>query len=100
MAQADQHSTPIPDLDDATLRYLVEDLGYEKYPALCEMRERIWDGQLRLTRQRHVDGKPYSSTDGTPYNPEPVNPSFFRSNLILDFDHRHGPGGGDFAIRV
>jgi hypothetical protein len=88
MAEAAEQHIPIKDLDDV-LRYLTEELGYEKYAALCEMRERIWDGQLRLTRQRHVDGKPYSPTDGTPYNPEPVNPSFFRSNLILDFDHRH-----------
>jgi hypothetical protein len=76
------------DLDDV-LRYLTEELGYEKYAALCEMRERIWDGQLRMMRQRHVDGKPYSPTDGTSYDPEPVKPSFVRSNLILDFDHRH-----------
>jgi hypothetical protein len=88
MAQAGDHPTPIKDLD-ALLRYLTEELGYEKYAALCEMQERIWDGQLRLTRQRHVDGKPYSPTDGKPYNPEPVDSSFFRSKLILDFDHRH-----------
>jgi hypothetical protein len=75
-------------LDDV-LRYFTEELGFEKYAALCEMRERIWDGQLRLTRQRHVDGKPYSPTDGKPYNPEPVDPIFFRSKLILDFDPRH-----------
>jgi hypothetical protein len=88
MAQAGDHPTPIKDLDDL-LRYLTEELVYEKYAALCELQERIWDGQLRLTRQRHVDGKPYSPTDGKPYNPEPVDPSFFRSKLILDFDHRH-----------
>jgi hypothetical protein len=76
------------DLDDV-LRYLTEELGYEKYAALCEMQERIWDGQLRLTRQRHVLGKPYNPTDGKPYNREPVDPAFFRNKLILDFDHRH-----------
>jgi hypothetical protein len=88
MAEAAEHIPRERTLDDL-LRYLTEDLGYEKYAALCEMQERIWDGQLRLTRQRHVDGKPYSPTDGKPYNPEPVDPSFFRSKLILDFDHRH-----------
>jgi len=54
----------IKDLD-GTLRYLTEELGSEKYAALYEMQERIWDGQLRLTRQRHVLGKPYSPTDGS-----------------------------------
>jgi hypothetical protein len=87
MAQAIASIQPIKDLDDAH-HYLVEELGYEKYPALWEMEACIWDGQLRLTRQRHVDGKPYSPTDGKLYNPEPVNPSFFRSNLKLEFD-RH-----------
>jgi len=88
MAEAVNQHTPIKDLD-ALLPYLTEELGYEKYDALWEMQERIWDGQLRLTRQRHVDGKPCSPTDGKSYNPEPVDPSFFRSKLILDFDHRH-----------
>jgi hypothetical protein len=84
-AQAANQLTRIDNLDDL-LRYLTEDLGYEKYPALWEMRERIWDGQLRLTRQRHVEGKPYSPTDGKPYNREPVDPSFARSKLTLEFD--------------
>jgi hypothetical protein len=75
----------IKDLDGA-LRYLVEELGYEKYPALWEIEARIWDGQLRLTRQRHVDGKPYSPSHGTLYNQEPVKPAFFRSKLALQFD--------------
>jgi len=88
MAQAKTDPTRIDDLDDL-LSYLTKELGYEKYAALCEMQERIWDGKLRLTRQRHVLGKPYSPTDGKPYNPEPVDPIFFRSKLILDFDHRH-----------
>ena len=87
MAQATQ-LTPIKDLDGA-LRYLVDELGYEKYPALWEMEARIWDSQLRLTRQRHVDGLPYSPSHyGKPYNQEPVDPSFFRSKLTLEFD-RH-----------
>jgi hypothetical protein len=88
MAQVADQLTPIKDLDGA-FRYLTEELGYDRYAALCEMSERIWGGQLRLTRQRYVLGKPYSPTDGKPYNPEPVDPSFFRSKLTLDFDHRH-----------
>jgi hypothetical protein len=92
--RADDQHTSIDDLDGA-LRYLTEELGYENYPALWEMSERIWNGQLRLTRQIHVDGKSYFPWDhptmhGTPKpcNQEPVDPSFFRSNLILEFD-RH-----------
>jgi hypothetical protein len=85
MAQAANQLTRIDDLNDL-LRYLTEELGYEKYPALWEMQERFWDGQLLLTRQRHVEGKPYSPTDGKPYNREPVNPSFARSKLTLEFD--------------
>jgi hypothetical protein len=82
----------IQDLD-GVLRYLVEELDYEKYAALWEMEARIWDEHLRLTRQRHIDGKPYLPWDhptihGTtkPCNQEPVKPAFFRSNLTLEFD--------------
>jgi hypothetical protein len=53
----------IKDLD-GTLRYLTEELG-SNTPRSMRCRKRIWDGQLRLTRQRHVLGKPYSPTDGS-----------------------------------
>jgi hypothetical protein len=83
---AESQHTPIKDLDDA-LRYLVEELGYQDYAALWDMEARIWDGKLRLTRQRLVDGLPYSPSHyGKPYNQEPVNPAFFCNNLTLGFD--------------
>jgi hypothetical protein len=88
VAEALASIQPIKDLDDA-LRYLVEELGYEEYPALWEMEARIWDGKLRLMRQKLVDDLPYSPSHyGMPYNVEPVDPSFFCSKLTLRFD-RH-----------
>src|SRR6516164_6421457 len=86
MAQAGDHPTPINDLDDL-LRYPTEERGYEKYPALWEMWERASNGELRLMRQRHVDGLPYSPSHyGMPYSIEPVKPSFIRGNLNCEFD--------------
>lgn len=87
MAEAANQRTPIEWSLDDLLRYLTEELGYEKYAALCEMRERLSTGELPLTRQRHVNGKPYSPTDGKPYNRGVVEPPFFRSNYTLDLDH-------------
>ena len=95
-------------LDDL-LRYLTKELGYEEYAALCEMWERLSTGELPLTRQRHVNGKPYSPTDGKPYNRDAVKPSLFRSNYTLDLDHlrdqvrvvsRLGFDWWDFCYRV
>ena len=90
MAQAaDQHipSSIERSLDDY-LAQLIATLGCAKYPALWEMWERIATRRLLFIRQRLVNGKPYMPPDGKPYNPEVVNPSYFRSNYTFDFD-RH-----------
>ena len=57
-AQAANQLTRIDNLDDL-LRYLTEDLGYEKYPALWKMEECLWAGQFSpVKRQLYLDGKP------------------------------------------
>jgi hypothetical protein len=59
MAESADHPTPIKDLDDL-LRYLTEELGYEKYDALWEMEQKYLDGQLRLEKQDLIrDDEPY-----------------------------------------
>jgi len=84
MAQAADQRTP-KTLDDAA-RFLIEERGYEKNPALCwEILEQIWAGRIKLRRhwkKYDLNGNPQE--DGA----EVVNRAVFRSRN-LDFD-RHG----------
>jgi len=79
-------------LDDYVAN-LIAKLGWERYPALWEMWDRIANRLLLFFRQRLVDGKPYSPWDhetihGTPkpFNKELVDADRFRSNYEFDFD--------------
>ena len=93
--QAVEQHTPVEiewSLDDYVAD-LIATLGYERYPALWEMWERIATKRLLFIRQRLVDGKPYSPWDhptihGTPkpYFPEVVDANDFRSNYKFEFD--------------
>ena len=95
MAQVVEQHTPTEierSLDDYVAD-LIATLGYERYPALWEMWERIATKRLLFIRQRLVDGKPYSPWDhptihGTPkpYFPEVVDANDFRSNYKFEFD--------------
>ena len=84
MAQATNQHTP-KTLDDAA-RFLIEERGYEKNPALCwEILGQIWAGRIKLRRhwkKYDLNGNPQE--DGA----QVVDRAAFRSRN-LDFD-RHG----------
>jgi hypothetical protein len=59
MAQAETDPTRIHDPDDL-LRYLTEELGFQKGVAIYAMNQHYHDGQLRLEKQDLIrDGEPY-----------------------------------------
>jgi hypothetical protein len=58
-AQAESQHTRIGDPDDL-LRYLTEELGFQKGVAIYAMNQHYHDGQLRLEKQDLIrDGEPY-----------------------------------------